>query len=375
VAQVRPGCVPASVPPSPARPTMKGRGVPGGVCPAALVLRPARLAGWLSAGGRPRLGLAVSLRRVSPGARGLTGPVRPRGPYSLVIKRRREGTPSRPAHWCRSDHCANDVGVPVPCGLPARRQGGPRAAASAPDFRVPSPLVSPLTDRAQPEGHRAAAPVASVPVPCTWCPTRSECSEPYLTMVDSPLPRPSSDRAPALTSPGLQVSGPSRCEPGPGGLFRGGPVAAVMRVEEFETTDRARMREPVPPSLPDWHHLFPPGVLDHGRRAGFVPRPGLTCRPSCSDARRASESVAPRFTGPVPPGRFRSEVQSTRADRVRAVVGRGPASPDAACLVGGAVVRVTCPGRPKGRGVVHASAYPGPVGITSQRRPGRDTPA
>ena len=30
VVQVRPGCVPASVPPSPARPTMKGRGVPGG---------------------------------------------------------------------------------------------------------------------------------------------------------------------------------------------------------------------------------------------------------------------------------------------------------------------------------------------------------
>ncbi len=39
------------------------------------------------------------------------------------------------------------------------------------------------------------------------------------------------------------------------------------------------------------------------------------------------------------------------------------------------VVGVTGPGRPKGRGVVHASAYPGPVDIASQRRPGRDTSA
>jgi hypothetical protein len=52
VAQVRPGCVPASVPPSPARPTMKGRGVPGGVCPAAHVVHPAAPAGRLSAGWR-----------------------------------------------------------------------------------------------------------------------------------------------------------------------------------------------------------------------------------------------------------------------------------------------------------------------------------
>ena len=137
-------------------------------------------------------------------------------------------------------------------------------------------------------------------------------------------------------------------------------------------SDQARMREPVPPSLPIWHHLFPPGPRAARR---LCPVPGLTCRPSCSDAPRASESVAPRFTGPVPPGRFRSGVQSTRADQVRAEVGRGPASPHAACLVGGAVVRVTSPGRPRGRGDVHASAYPGPVGITSQRRPGRDTTA
>ena len=86
VVQVRPGCVPASVPPSPARPTMKGRGVPGGVCPATLVLHPARPAGRLSAGGGPRLGPAVSLRRVSPGDQGLTGPVRPPGPSSHALE-------------------------------------------------------------------------------------------------------------------------------------------------------------------------------------------------------------------------------------------------------------------------------------------------
>ncbi len=112
----------------------------------------------------------------------------------------------------------------------------------------------------------------------------------------------------------------------------------------------------MPPSLPVWHHLFP---LGRGLRTGFVPRPGLTCGPSCSDAHRAFESSAPRSTGPVPPGRCWAGVQSTRADRVQALVGRGPASPSAACLVGGAVVRVTGPA-PRGRGVVHASAYPAP---------------
>jgi hypothetical protein len=108
------------------------------------------------------------------------------------------------------------------------------------------------------------------------------------------------------------------------------------------------------PPCPSCTTSFPQG---RGRRAGFVPRPGFACGPSCSDAQQASESIAQRFTGPVPPCRCRadSEVQSTRADRVRAVVGRGPASIDAACLVGGAAVGVTGPGRPKGRGVVAES--------------------
>jgi hypothetical protein len=73
----------------------------------------------------------------------------------------------------------------------------------------------------------------------------------------------------------------------------------------------------------------------------------LAGRPARTSFRRPtqSESVAPRFTGSVPPCRCRGGVQATRADQVQALVGRGPASPNAACLVGGAVVRVTGPGR------------------------------
>jgi hypothetical protein len=131
----------------------------------------------------------------------------------------------------------------------------------------------------------------------------------------------------------------------------------------------------VPPSLPFWYLLFPQG---RELRAGFVPRPGLTCGASCLDGLPSSESVALSFTGPVSSRRSRSEVRAARADRVRALVGRRPASPGAACPIGGAVAGVTGPGRPEGRWVVHASAYPGragPVGKASQREPGRDTSA
>ena len=259
--------------------------------------------------------------------------------------------------------------IPVPRGLPARRQGGHRAAGPAPDFRVPWFRPSPSAPSPRVNGQ-------------PWRVLRSQglargarlgASAPSRTWRQStPLPRPSSDRAPALTSPGLQTSGPSRCEPGPGGLFRGGPVAAVMRVDEFGAADRARMWEPVPPSLPVWHHLFPLGPRAACR---LCPVARIILRAVLLGRASASESAALRFTGPVPPGRCRSEVRVTRADRVRALVGRGPASPVAACPAGGAVVWVTGPGRPKGRGVVHASAYPGPVDKASQRGPGRETSA
>ena len=64
----------------------EGSGCSGGSLSCPLVLRPTRPAGRLSAGGSPRLDPVVSLRRVSPGDQELTGPVRPRGPYSHVIK-------------------------------------------------------------------------------------------------------------------------------------------------------------------------------------------------------------------------------------------------------------------------------------------------
>jgi hypothetical protein len=175
---------------------------------------------------------------------------------------------------------------------------------------------------------------------------------------------------PRPESPGLHASGPSRCEPWPGGLFWGGPVAAVMRVGEW-APDRTRMQEPVPPSLPFWYLLFP---QSRGLPAGFVPRPRLSCGPSCSDGLPSSESAAPRFSRPVPSRRCRGGVRAARADRVRTLVGREPASPDAACPVGGAVVGVMGPGRPdsdsEGRWVVHASSHPGPVDKASQRRVG-----
>jgi hypothetical protein len=141
-----------------------------------------------------------------------------------------------------------------------------------------------------------------------------------LAIVDSPLPRPSSDRVSALPSPGLQASGPSRCEPGPGGLFRGGPVAAVMRVDDFGAADRVLMWGPVPPSLPVWHLLFPPGPRAAHR---LCPVTRFNLRAVLLGRASASESAAPRFTGPVPPGRCRPEVRLARADRVRALGGGG----------------------------------------------------
>jgi hypothetical protein len=67
-------------------PDMKGRCDPGEVCPAALVECPAVAAGGFRWVGGPRLGPVVSLRRVSPGDQGQTGPVRPPGPFSHALE-------------------------------------------------------------------------------------------------------------------------------------------------------------------------------------------------------------------------------------------------------------------------------------------------
>jgi hypothetical protein len=87
VAQVRPGVVPASVPPSLARPTMRAGVFQGGSVPPPLFCAPRDLRGDPRRVGDPRLqgGPVVSLRRVSPGDRGLTRPVRPPGPYSHAL--------------------------------------------------------------------------------------------------------------------------------------------------------------------------------------------------------------------------------------------------------------------------------------------------
>jgi hypothetical protein len=138
VAQVRPGCVPASVPPSPARPTMKGRGVPGGVCPAAHVVHPAAPAGRLSAGWRSETwpgGFARAGQSRQPGTD------RPGSSARALLPRPRV-TPGG-GHLRDPPTSASAVGIPVPRGLPARRQGGHRAAAPAPDFRVPWVRPSP----------------------------------------------------------------------------------------------------------------------------------------------------------------------------------------------------------------------------------------
>ena len=90
MAQVRPGCVPASVPPSPARPTMKGRGVPRGVCPAARDVHPTAPVRRLSAGRRSETWPGGFARAGQSFSRGLTGPVRPPGPSSHALEWRRE---------------------------------------------------------------------------------------------------------------------------------------------------------------------------------------------------------------------------------------------------------------------------------------------
>ena len=275
---------------------MKGRGVPGGVCPAARVVHPTAPVGRLSAGRRSETwpgGFARADQSRQPGTD------RPGSSSRALLPRPRVAPGGE--HLRDPPTSASAVGIPVPRGLPVTRQGGLRA--TGPSARLPSPLDSPLTDRAQPEGHRAALAGASVPGPCTWCPTRSECSEPYLAIVDSPLPRPSSDRVSALPSPGLQASGPSRCEPGLGGLFRGEPVAAVMRVDNMGAADRVLMRGPVPPSLPVWHHLFPPGPRAARR---LCPVTRINLRAVLLGRASASESAALRFTGPVTPDRCRS---------------------------------------------------------------------
>jgi hypothetical protein len=105
-------------------------------------------------------------------------------------------------------------------------------------------------------------------------------------------------------------------------------------------------------------------------RINFAGRPDRTLlgRPSqlppgrVSLGRSLRAGSGPRSSRPGP----------TRCERWS---GGGRPPHNAACLAGGVVIRVTSPGRPKGWGAVHASAYPGPVGITSQRRPGRDTSA
>ncbi len=212
MAQVRPGVVPASVPPSPGRPTMKGQGVPGGVCPAALVLHPAGPAGRPSAGRRSKTWPGEFAQAGKSRGPGTDRP----GSSSRALIPRPRVTPEGDTYAARPEVRVRwGFRCRVVCPLGARAVHGPRARR--PCFRVPWVRPKP----------------ASVTGPCTWCPTRSGCSEPYVTIVDSPLPRPSSDWAPALTSPGLQASGPSRCDLGPAGLFRDGPVAAVMRACEW----------------------------------------------------------------------------------------------------------------------------------------------
>ncbi len=87
---------------------------------------------------------------------------------------------------------------------------------------------------------------------------------------------------------------------------------------------------------------------------------------NCTTERaRMSTRQNQRISRPVPPRRRRGEVHAARADWVPALVGRGPASPDAACpIIGGAVVGVTSPGRPKGRWAVHAAAHPSPLRLS-----------
>ena len=132
MAQVRPGCVPASVPPSPARPTMKGRGVPGGVCPATHVVHPAPPAGRLSAGWRSETwpgGFARAGQSRQPGTD------RPGSSARALLPRPRV-TPGG-GHLRDPPTSASAVGIPVPRGLPARRQGGYRARPRRPTSESP----------------------------------------------------------------------------------------------------------------------------------------------------------------------------------------------------------------------------------------------
>jgi hypothetical protein len=228
VAQVRPGCVPASVPPSPARPTMKGRVVPGGVCPAALGLAPRASCGatfggrqsetW--PGGFAQAGQSRGPGTDRPGSSTRALLPRPRGTPGGGTFATRPRVPKAPlvrvtwGHRCR-----------VVCPLGARAVLGPqprRPTSESPGFAPHRPRLA----RGSP-GNRGGCfgPRASHVVPNSERMLRAVLGDSC-----TPLPRPSSDRAPALPSPGLQASGPSRCEPEFGGLFRGGPVAAVMRV-------------------------------------------------------------------------------------------------------------------------------------------------
>jgi hypothetical protein len=119
----------------------------------------------------------------------------------------------------------------VVCPLGARAVFGPRARR--PVFRVPWVRPSSSTPSPRVTGHRGGcfSSRALHVVPDSERVLRAVFDDSLV--VDSPLPSPSSDWAPALTSPGLQAYGLSRCDPGPGGLFRGGPITAVMRVGEW----------------------------------------------------------------------------------------------------------------------------------------------
>jgi hypothetical protein len=149
VAQVRPGVLPVSVPPSPARPTMKGRGVPGGFCPAALVLRPAGPAGRPSASWRSETwpgGFAQAGQSRGPGTD------RPGSSFKALLRvPRPRVTPGGDTYATRPEvRVRRGYLCRVVCPLGARASSGRGSGGPTSE----SPGFAPHL-RAQPEGHRA----------------------------------------------------------------------------------------------------------------------------------------------------------------------------------------------------------------------------
>jgi hypothetical protein len=306
---------------------MKGRRAPGGVCPAALDPAPRGSCG-AAFGERAVRDLARRFR--SGGSVPGHGTDRP-GSSSRALLPRHRVTPRGDTYATRPQ-VRWEYRCRVVCPLGAKAVPGPRVRRSR--FRVPWVHPSPPCPA---RGAPHAVARCLVPGPCTWCPTRIGAIRAVLG--DSCRPfraRPATGPC-ALTSPGLQASRPSRCEPGTGVLFRGGPVAAVMRVGEW-APDRARdvgtcaslQAPPAPPPS----NLRPRAA----RRLAPAARINLQARLlgwSGATEVGLSESIAPRFSRPVPPRRCRCEVQAARADRVPASVGRGlpPRTPPARSVV------------------------------------------